>query len=70
MDGTLEITMRDIQNERDYRNIPIDKVGIKNVIDFSRQVGISSPLASDLSLGLGSSSVGLILTFRATRPVD
>ncbi len=23
--------MRDIQNERDYRNIPIDKVGIKNL---------------------------------------
>jgi penicillin-binding protein 1A len=38
----------------------LDKVGIKNVIDFSRQVGITSPLASDLSLGLGSSSVGLM----------
>ncbi len=23
--------MKDIQNERDYRNIPIDKVGIKNL---------------------------------------
>lgn len=31
MDDTLEFTMRDIQNERDYRNIPIDKVGIKNL---------------------------------------
>jgi penicillin-binding protein 1A len=38
----------------------LDKVGIKNVIDFSRQIGITSPLASDLSLGLGSSSVGLM----------
>src|SRR4026207_614504 len=38
----------------------LDKVGIKNVIDFSRQVGITSPLAADLSLGLGSSSVGLM----------
>src|SRR4029079_1087068 len=38
----------------------LDKVGIKNVIDFSRQVGITSPLAPDLSLGLGSSSVGLM----------
>lgn len=31
MDDTAEITMKDIQNERDYRNIPIDKVGIKNL---------------------------------------
>lgn len=31
MDDTLEFTMRDIQNERDFRNIPIDKVGIKNL---------------------------------------
>jgi penicillin-binding protein 1A len=38
----------------------LDKVGIKNVIDFSRQVGVTSPLAADLSLGLGSSSVGLL----------
>ena len=38
----------------------LDKVGIKNVIEFARQVGITSPLAADLSLGLGSSSVGLL----------
>jgi penicillin-binding protein 1A len=38
----------------------LDKVGVKNVIDFARQVGITSPLAPDLSLGLGSSSVGLL----------
>ncbi len=38
----------------------LDKVGIKNVIDFARQIGITSPLAPDLSLGLGSSSVGLM----------
>ena len=38
----------------------LDKVGIKNVIDFARQVGVTSPLAPDLSLGLGSSSVGLM----------
>lgn len=38
----------------------LDKVGVRNVIDFARQVGITSPLASDLSLGLGSSSVGLL----------
>jgi penicillin-binding protein 1A len=38
----------------------LDKVGIKNVIDFARQIGVTSPLAADLSLGLGSSSVGLM----------
>jgi penicillin-binding protein 1A len=38
----------------------LDKVGVRNVIEFSKQVGITSPLAADLSLGLGSSSVGLL----------
>ncbi|SLM46749.1 Penicillin-binding protein 1A [Nitrospira japonica] len=38
----------------------LEKVGVKNVIEFSKQVGISSPLAADLSLALGSSSVGLM----------
>ncbi|HEY7532089.1 MAG TPA: penicillin-binding transpeptidase domain-containing protein, partial [Nitrospiraceae bacterium] len=38
----------------------LDKVGIKNVIEFAQTVGITSPLAADLSLGLGSSSVGLL----------
>jgi penicillin-binding protein 1A len=38
----------------------LDKVGIKNVIEFSRSVGLTSPLQADLSLGLGSSSVGLM----------
>jgi penicillin-binding protein 1A len=38
----------------------LEKVGVKNVIEFSKQVGITSPLAADLSLGLGSSSVGLM----------
>lgn len=38
----------------------LDKVGVKNVIDFAQTVGITSPLAADLSLGLGSSSVGLL----------
>ncbi|HXH85461.1 MAG TPA: penicillin-binding transpeptidase domain-containing protein, partial [Nitrospira sp.] len=38
----------------------LDKVGIKPVIEFAQQVGITSPLAADLSLGLGSSSVGLM----------
>lgn len=38
----------------------LDKVGVKNVIEFSRSVGITSPLPADLSLGLGSSSIGLM----------
>ena len=38
----------------------LDKVGVKNVIEFSRTVGVTSPLPGDLSLGLGSSSVGLL----------
>lgn len=38
----------------------LEKVGVKNVIDFAQTVGITSPLAADLSLGLGSSSVGLL----------
>jgi penicillin-binding protein 1A len=38
----------------------LDKVGVKNVIELAKTVGITSPLAADLSLGLGSSSVGLM----------
>lgn len=38
----------------------LDKVGVKNVINFAKTVGVTSPLAADLSLGLGSSSVGLM----------
>jgi penicillin-binding protein 1A len=38
----------------------LEKVGVKSVIEFAKTVGITSPLAADLSLGLGSSSVGLM----------
>ena len=38
----------------------LDKVGVKDVIEFANTVGVTSPLAADLSLGLGSSSVGLM----------
>lgn len=38
----------------------LEKVGVKNVIEFAKTVGVTSPLAADLSLGLGSSSVGLM----------
>ena len=38
----------------------LDKVGVRNVIEFARTVGVTSPLPADLSLGLGSSSIGLM----------
>jgi penicillin-binding protein 1A len=38
----------------------LDKVGIRNVVDFARTVGVTSALPGDLSLGLGSSSIGLM----------
>ncbi|GKS59829.1 penicillin-binding protein 1A [Nitrospira sp.] len=38
----------------------LDKIGIKNVVEFAKAVGVTSPLAPDLSLALGSSSVSLM----------
>jgi penicillin-binding protein 1A len=38
----------------------LEQVGIQSAIDFARRVGITSPLTKDLSLALGSSSVGLL----------
>lgn len=38
----------------------LDQVGVRNVIEFARRVGIKSPLTPDLSLALGSSSMSLI----------
>jgi len=38
----------------------LEKVGVKTVVDFSRGLGIMSPLNQDLSLALGSSSVTLL----------
>jgi penicillin-binding protein 1A len=38
----------------------LEKVGVRKVVDFSRTLGISSPLNLDLSLALGSSSVTLL----------
>lgn len=38
----------------------LEKVGVRDVIDFARTVGINSPLSPDLSLALGSSSVTLL----------
>ncbi len=33
---------------------------MRNVIDFAKKIGISSPLTDDLSLALGSSGIGLL----------
>ncbi len=38
----------------------LEKVGVKNVIEFAKRMGITSPLTPDLSLALGSSSVSLM----------
>lgn len=38
----------------------LEKLGINNVIAFAKKIGIKSPLAKDLSLGLGSSSLGVL----------
>jgi len=38
----------------------LERVGVYNVINFSKRMGITSPLTSDLSLALGSSSLSLI----------
>ncbi len=37
----------------------LEKVGTRGVIDFAQRVGIKNPLANDLSVALGSSSVTL-----------
>ncbi|MDP4855921.1 MAG: GTP cyclohydrolase, FolE2/MptA family, partial [Desulfobacterales bacterium] len=42
--------MKDVQNERDHRNIPIDKVGIKNlkypITVLDRENGFQNTVAS------------------------
>ncbi len=38
----------------------LEKVGVQNVITFSKKLGVTSPLTPDLSLALGSSSVSLM----------
>jgi penicillin-binding protein 1A len=43
----------------------LQKVGVKGVHTFARRLGITSPLANDLSLGLGSSSLGVTELTRA-----
>ncbi|ETR74437.1 MAG: multimodular transpeptidase-transglycosylase [Candidatus Magnetoglobus multicellularis str. Araruama] len=43
----------------------LQKVGVEKVIDYARQLGITSPIQKDLSIALGSSGVSLIELIRA-----
>ncbi|HET8760677.1 MAG TPA: PBP1A family penicillin-binding protein, partial [Nitrospiria bacterium] len=56
------ITMRDaLIHSRNVATVKLlDQIGIQPAIDFAHRVGITSPLARDLSLALGSSSLGLL----------
>lgn len=56
------ITLRDaLTYSRNLATVKLlEQIGIGNVIEFSRRVGIRSPLTRDLSLALGSSGVSLL----------
>lgn len=56
------ISMRDaLIHSRNVATVKLlDLIGVQSAIDFARRLGITSPLAKDLSLALGSSSVGLL----------
>jgi penicillin-binding protein 1A len=56
------IAMRDaLIHSRNVATVKLlDAVGVQSAIDFARRVGITSPLARDLSLALGSSGLGLL----------
>lgn len=56
------ITMREaLVHSRNVATVKLlEQIGIPSAIDLARRVGITSPLAKDLSLALGSSSVGLL----------
>jgi len=56
-----QITLRDaLTHSRNAATVRLlEKVGVRHVLDFAKEIGISSPLAGDLSLALGSSGVTL-----------
>jgi penicillin-binding protein 1A len=43
----------------------LDRIGVNYVINYARNLGVKSPLASDLTLALGSSGVSLLELVRA-----
>ncbi|MGH7256664.1 MAG: transglycosylase domain-containing protein, partial [Nitrospirales bacterium] len=56
------ITLRDaLIHSRNLATVRlVEKIGLSSVVDFTRQLGITSPLNVDLSLALGSSSLTLL----------
>ena len=56
-----QITLRDaLAHSRNAATVRLlEKIGVRHVQDFAKEVGIASPLADDLSLALGSSGVTL-----------
>ena len=56
------ITLRDaLTYSRNLATVRLlEQIGVGNVIEFARRVGIQSPLTRDLSLALGSSSLTLM----------
>jgi penicillin-binding protein 1A len=56
-----QITLRDaLAHSRNAATVRLlEKIGVAPVIDLAKQVGVTSPLAHDLSLALGSSGVTL-----------
>lgn len=43
----------------------LKKIGVRSAIDYSRRMGVGSPLSADLSLALGSSGLSLLEITRA-----
>ncbi len=56
------ITLREaLAHSRNVATVKLlERIKVRNVIDFAKKVGISSPLTDDLSLALGSSGIGLL----------
>lgn len=54
---TLREALRHSRNAATIRLL--DQIGVRRVIDFSKSLGITSPLSQDLSLALGSSGMTL-----------
>lgn len=56
-----QITMREaLAHSRNAATVRLlEKIGVRHVVEFAKEVGITSPLTADLSLALGSSGVTL-----------
>ncbi|HET6370845.1 MAG TPA: transglycosylase domain-containing protein, partial [Nitrospiria bacterium] len=56
------VSLRDaLAHSRNLATVHLmEKVGVRNVINFARRIGIQSPLSPDLSLALGSSGLSLL----------